>query len=135
MTRDNENRLPARTLGTFHIALDSQERVIKCGFTQLVDEALTLPVFRRSPGLDCIQGFQLAKVPSDGLVCSTDGPAYVARRAPVGVLGKEAKDFKPEGIDTEQAHDICHPQGRGLGRLDIAGHPFIVSHTTLFTFY
>jgi glyoxylate reductase len=47
MTRDNEDRLPIRASGTFYIALDSQERVIKCGFAQLVDEALTLGTARR----------------------------------------------------------------------------------------
>jgi hypothetical protein len=114
--------------GTPDIALNTQDRVIKGSFPQLVDQALPLPVFTCSSGFHRLEGLQLAKVPRDGFVSGADSPTYIARSAPIRILRKESEDFQPEGIDTEKVHHIGRPWGSGLGGLDIAGHPFILSH-------
>jgi hypothetical protein len=118
-------------LGTSDVALDSRERVLKDSSAQLVDQALPLSVFTLSSRFHRFEGLQLAKMPSDSLVPRADRPAYIARSAPIRVLSKEPEDFQPEGIDAEEVHHVGRPWGSGLGGLDIAGHPFILSHRHL----
>lgn len=117
--------------GTSDVALDGHERVLKGSSAQLVDQALPLPVFTLRSRFHRLEGLQLAKMPSDSLVPSADRPADITRSAPIRVLSKEPEDFQPEGIDAEEVHDIGRPWGSGLGGLDIAGHPFILSHRYL----
>lgn len=114
--------------GTPDVALNTQDRVFKGSSTQLVDQALSLPVFTCSSGFHRPEGLKLAKVPRDGFVPGADSPTYITRSAPIWILRKEPKDFQPEGIDAEKVHHIGRPWGSGLGGLDIAGHPFILSH-------